>query len=202
MLFRLIFIKFIDMKYRKFGIKIFLFVMVIIRNMSMSGFQYCISTKLAYMLDCFCQNFMKCLLLKLKFILLSFLFVLSLCFNKIYGMGNAVKTEIVTIYRCWNFTMLVTLFPHFFWFVFLLPKTFKLLRVPICWTLRVIQKRTVLTKLDIYVFILNKQNEIVSEMNYCYDKIIWYFFLCRQWTYHMDQIVLKVWEYSLFHLSL
>jgi hypothetical protein len=100
MLFRLIFIKFIDMKYRKFGIKIFLFVMVIIRNMSMSGFQYCISTKLAYMLDCFCQNFMKCLLLKLKFILLSFLFDLSLCFNKIYGMGNAVKTEIVTIYRC------------------------------------------------------------------------------------------------------
>jgi hypothetical protein len=61
MLFRLIFIKFIDRKYRKFGIKIFLFIMAIISNMCMSGFLYCISTKLVYKLGCFCQNFMKCL---------------------------------------------------------------------------------------------------------------------------------------------
>jgi len=102
----------------------------------------------------------------------SFFFDLTLCFNEIYGMGNAVRQKLlqytdVEISPCSSHFFLI-----FFWFVFLLPKTLKLLHVPICWTLRVIQKRTVLTKLDIYVFIVNKQNEIVSEMKYCYDKII------------------------------
>ena len=87
-------------------------------------------------------------------------------------MGNAVRQKLlqytdVEISPCSSHFFLI------FWgFVFLLSKTFKLLRVPTCWTLRVIQKRTVLTKLDIYVFIVNKQNEIVSKMKYCYDKII------------------------------
>jgi len=53
------------------------------------------------------------------------------------------------------------LFRPFGFTVFLLPKTLKLLGVPICWTLRVIQKRAVRTKLDVYVIIVNKRNELL-----------------------------------------
>ena len=101
MLFRLIFIKFIDRKYRKFGIKIFLFIMAIIRNMFMSGFQYCISTKLVYKLGCYCQNFMKCLLLKLKFIFCVF-FSLTWPFVSIKYMAWVMQWD----RNCYNIPML------------------------------------------------------------------------------------------------
>ena len=49
---------------RKFDIKIFLFIMAIIRNMFMSGFQYRISTKLVYKL--FLSEFHEMFAIKIK----------------------------------------------------------------------------------------------------------------------------------------